>query len=178
MCVLRLGLFKEFGQSMVCFSLSTYHLDLTVPGEDGMYLVDWFDRATKASFCRQLVDCSRVEQRVIHSHVGHTHARIHKNSMHVWFSWFTLTFSLRHAWHHVAPAPQQKCKLAEPARHVKQENGLSIRFNSIECQFDRMNILCHADTHFISFHVLCSDHCRHIWQARIGKRRAKNCESR
>ena len=61
---------------MVCFSVSTYHLDLTFPGDDGMYLVDWFDRATKASFCHQLVDCSRVEQRVMDPHVGHTHARI------------------------------------------------------------------------------------------------------
>ena len=60
----------------VCFSVSTYHLDLTFPGEDGMYLVDWFDRATKASFCKQLVDCSRVEQRVMYPHVVHAHASI------------------------------------------------------------------------------------------------------
>ena len=30
----------------------------------------------RRAFCHQLVDCSRVEQRVMDPHVGHTHARI------------------------------------------------------------------------------------------------------
>lgn len=41
-------------------------------------------------------------------------------------------FTLRHAWHHVAP--QQKCKLAEPARHVKEEMDFG-NVNSIEWTF-------------------------------------------
>ena len=51
--------------------------------------------------------------------------------------------------HHVAP--QQKCKFAEPACHLKPEMDFG---NVMKCQFDGMNILCHADINLVSFHVL------------------------